>query len=169
MASPNNPKKNTATVKSPDKTIAVNRRGRFSYDIEESMEAGLSLTGTEVKSARGGQVQIAEAYAKIENGPGQRPEVWIHGMLIAPYAQGNVFNVDSRRKRKLLLHREQIDKLKSRVEQKGYTLVPLKFYFTRGKAKLELGVGRGRKTHDKREAITERETRRDMQRSMKNY
>lgn len=147
-----------------DRTIALNRRGRFSYDIEDSVEAGLSLTGTEVKSARAGQVQIAESYARFEDGPKGAPEVWIHGMHIAPYAQGNIFNAEPRRKRKLLLRREQIDKWAARVQQKGYTLVPLKFYFTRGKAKLEIGLGKGRKTIDKRRAISERETRRDLSR-----
>jgi SsrA-binding protein len=150
----------------PEKAVALNRRGRFNYDIEESMEAGLELTGTEVKSARAGGVQIAEAYARIEQGPGNGPEVWLHGMHIAPYEQGNVFNAEPRRKRKLLLHRDQINRLAGRVQQKGYTLVPLKFYFTRGKAKLELGVGKGRKTVDKRRAISERETRRDMQKAI---
>lgn len=150
----------------PEKAVALNRRGRFNYDIEESMEAGLELTGTEVKSARAGGVQIAEAYARIEQGPGNGPEVWLHGMHIAPYEQGNVFNAEPRRKRKLLLHRDQINRLAGRVQQKGYTLVPLKFYFTRGKAKLELGVGKGRKTVDKRRAISDRETRRDMQKAI---
>lgn len=165
-----------------DFTVAVNRRGRFNYEIEESLEAGLVLTGTEVKSARAGNVQIAEAYARIE---GEAPknsnskkkpstrsarngaiELFIYGMYVAPYEQGNVFNPEPRRKRKLLLHREQIDKLSGRVSQKGYTLVPLKLYFTRGRAKLELGVGKGRKNHDKRRAISERETRRDLARQI---
>jgi SsrA-binding protein len=159
-------KKSSKTDHNPDKAIALNRRGRFNYDIEESMEAGLELTGTEVKSARAGGVQIAEAYARIEQGPGNGPEVWLHGMHIAPYEQGNVFNAEPRRKRKLLLHRDQINRLAGRVQQKGYTLVPLKFYFTRGKAKLELGVGKGRKTVDKRRAISDRETRRDMQKAI---
>jgi SsrA-binding protein len=150
----------------PEKAVALNRRGRFNYDIEESMEAGLELTGTEVKSARAGGVQIAEAYARIEQGSGKGPEVWIHGMHIAPYEQGNVFNAEPRRKRRLLLHRDQINRMAGRVQQKGYTLVPLKFYFTRGKAKLELGVGKGRKTVDKRRAISDRETRRDMQKAI---
>jgi SsrA-binding protein len=149
-----------------DHTVAVNRRGRFNYEIEESIEAGLALTGTEVKSARAGHVQIAEAYARLEKGPHDNQEVWVHGLHIAPYEQGNVFNVEPRRKRKLLLRREQIDRLQTRVQQKGFTLVPLKFYFTRGRAKLELGVGKGRKTHDKRQAIGEREVRRDTQRAM---
>jgi SsrA-binding protein len=156
----------TKNDKGGDKTIAVNRRGRFSYEIEDSLEAGLMLTGTEVKSARQGNVQIAESYARLEEGPQKTTEVWLHGMHIAPYEQGGRFNAEPRRKRKLLLKREQIDKLSGRVQQKGYTLVPLKLYFTRGMAKLELGIGKGRKTHDKRVAITERETKRDMQRAM---
>jgi SsrA-binding protein len=159
-------KSSKAAAYNPEKAVALNRRGRFNYDIEESMEAGLELTGTEVKSARAGGVQIAEAYARIEQGPRNGPEVWLHGMHIAPYEQGNVFNAEPRRKRKLLLHRDQINRLAGRVQQKGYTLVPLKFYFTRGKAKLELGVGKGRKTVDKRRAISDRETRRDMQKAI---
>ena len=158
--------KQKAKEENGDRTVVVNRKARYSYDIEESIEVGLALTGTEVKSARAGHVQIAEAYAKIENGPQSRPEVWIVGMHIAPYEQGNRFNVEARRTRKLLMRRDQIDKLDARVSQKGYSLIPLKLYFTRGKAKLELGVGRGRKAHDKREAISERETRRDVQRQI---
>lgn len=149
-----------------DKTVALNRRGRFNYDIEESLEAGIALTGTEVKSARQGNVQIAEAYARLEGGPNDSPELWVHGMHIAPYEQGNIFNAEPRRKRKLLLRRDQLKRLAGRVEQKGYTLVPLKFYFTRGKAKLEIGVGKGRKTIDRREAIAERETKRELSRAL---
>ncbi len=158
-----------------DFTVALNRRGRYNYEIEESWEVGLALTGTEVKSARASQAQIAEAYARLEEvssgkskgkGRARRPEVWIHGMFIAPYEQGGANNVEPRRKRKLLLHRAQIDKLVGRVSQKGYSLIPLKLYFTRGRAKLELGIGKGRKTHDKRRAITERETKRDLSRHM---
>lgn len=147
-----------------DETVAVNRRGRFSYDIEDSVETGLVLTGTEVKSIRTGRAQIAEAYASIEKGHRGVAEVWLVGMHIPPYEQGGTFNVDSRRKRKLLLRREQINRLASRVQQKGYSLVPLKLYFTRGRAKLELGIGRGRKAHDKRAAITDREIKRDLRR-----
>ena len=150
-----------------DQTVAVNRRGRFNYEIEESLETGLVLTGPEVKSARQGEVQLNEAFARLEPGPNLRPEVWIHGMHIAPYVQSGSWNAEPRRKRKLLLRGEQINKLIGRVQQKGYTLIPLKFYFTRGKAKLELGVGKGRKTHDKRHAITEREMRRDAQRAVR--
>jgi SsrA-binding protein len=164
MASKN--RNGKADDKTGDRTIALNRRGRFNYDIEESIEAGMELTGTEVKSARAGGVQIAEAYARLESGPGNGPELWVHGMHIAPYEQGNVFNAEPRRKRKLLMRRDQISRLAGRVQQKGYTLVPLKFYFTRGKAKLEVGVGKGRKTVDKRRAISDRETRRDMQKAI---
>ena len=166
MAKDKGQKAKTQAANNADRTIALNRRGRFNYEIEDSYEAGLELTGTEVKSARAGQVQFTDSYARIEVGPNDLPEVWVHGMHIAPYAQGNIYNVEPRRKRKLLLHREQINKLAIRVQQKGYTLIPLKFYFTRGRAKLELGVGKGRKSHDKRQAITERETRRDAQREM---
>ena len=158
--------KNEKKKKSGDETVAVNRRGRFNYEIEDSVEAGLVLTGTEVKSLRQGRAQIAEAYASIERGPKARPEVWLVGMHVPHYEQGNNFNVDARRKRKLLLRREQIERLASRVQQKGYTLVPLKLYFTGGRAKLELGVGKGRKSHDKREAITAREVKRDLRREL---
>ena len=154
------------TKKSGDETVAVNRRGRFNYEIEDSVEAGLVLTGTEVKSIRLGRAQIAEAYATLEKGPGDRQEVWLVGMHVPHYEQGNAFNVEPRRKRKLLLRREQIDRLASRTQQKGYTLVPLKLYFTRGRAKLELGIGKGRKSHDKREAITEREIKRDLRKEL---
>jgi SsrA-binding protein len=149
-----------------DETIAVNRRGRFNYEIEETMEAGLVLTGPEVKSARQGQVQLADAYARLEPGPNINPELWVYNVHIAPYEQAAGWNQDPRRKRKLLMRRDQINKLIGRVQQKGYTLVPLKFYFTRGKAKLEIGVGKGKKTHDKRSAIQERDMKRDAQRAM---
>lgn len=158
--------KPTKAREQADRTVVVNRRGRFNYDIEESLEAGLALTGTEVKSVRKGNVQLAEAFARVEQRSGAEPELWVHGMHIAPYEQGNIYNVEPRRKRKLLLHRSQINRLTARVQQKGYTLVPLKIYFTRGKAKLELGLGKGRHSHDKREAISARESRREVQREL---
>lgn len=148
--------------KPKDETVAINRRGRFDYEIEDSIEAGLVLTGTEVKSIRQGKAQIAESYATIEKGGRDRAEVWLVGMHVPPYEQGNAFNVEPRRKRKLLLRRDQIERLQGRIQQKGYTLVPLKLYFTRGRAKLELGIGKGRKSHDKREAITERQIKREL-------
>jgi SsrA-binding protein len=152
--------KNSAANEAGDRIVAVNRRGRFNYEIEDTFEAGLVLTGTEVKSLRNHQAQIAEAYATLEKGPHDRPEVWVQGMYIAPYKQGNAFNVEPRRRRKLLLRRDQIDRLSGKIAQKGYTLVPLKLYFTRGRAKLQIGLGKGMKRHDKRRAIEERETKR---------
>ena len=150
-----------------DETIALNRRGRFNYEVEESLEAGLVLTGTEVKSARLSQVQLSEAFARVESGAGRSgPEVWVYNIHIAPYENGTAWVGDPRRKRKLLLHRNQIDKLAGRVQQKGYTLVPLKMYFKDGRVKLELGVGKGRKTHDKRHAIQERDLKRDVRRAL---
>lgn len=147
-----------------DETVAMNRRARHDYEISDSIEAGLVLTGTEVKSLRDGGAQIAEAYASVEAGPRKSPEVWVHGMYIPPYKAGTYNNVEPRRKRKLLLHRNQINKLIGQSAQKGYTLVPLKLYFTRGRAKLEIGVAKGRQKHDKRRAIAEREVKRDMER-----
>lgn len=149
-----------------DETVAINRRARFDYEVEDSLEAGVMLTGTEVKSVRRGDVQIAESYASLENGPNQTPEAWLYGMHIAPYKEGSSSNVEPRRKRKLLLHRAQLDKLFANTRQKGYTLVPLKMYFTRGKAKIEIGVAKGRKHHDKRQAIEDRETKRDLKRAI---
>ncbi len=145
-----------------EKLVASNRRARFEYDIEESVEAGLVLTGTEVKSLRTGRASLAEAYARVERG-----EVWLHHLHIPPYDAGNIFNHDPLRSRKLLLHRQQIQRLAGRASQKGYTLVPLRLYFSRGKAKVELGVARGKKLYDKRSAIGEREAKRAAERAVK--
>lgn len=149
-----------------EQTVAVNRRARFDYEIEDSLEAGIVLTGTEAKSVRRGDVQIAESYASLETVSSRGTEAWLHNMHIAPYKEGNAFNPDPRRKRKLLLRREQIEKLAASTQQKGYTLIPLKMYFARGNAKIEIGVGKGRKRHDKRQAIEERETKRDLRRAV---
>jgi SsrA-binding protein len=146
--------------------IALNKRGRFDYEIEESFEAGVVLLGNEVKSARLSQVQIAESFARLETGPNGVPEAWLHNAHFAPYAPGVAWAADPRRKRKLLLKRDQLNRLVGRVQQKGYTLVPLKLYFVRGRAKLEVGVGKGRKVHDKRRAIQDRELKRDAQKQM---
>lgn len=151
---------------SGDITVAVNRRARFDYEIEDSFEAGMVLTGTEVKSLRRGDAQIAEGYANLSTGPNQMPEAWLHNVHIAPYKEGNAFNVEARRKRKLLLRRDQLNRLQASTQQKGYTLVPLKLYFTRGKAKLEIGLAKGRKHHDKRHAISEREMKHNLRRSV---
>ena len=122
----------------PDKTVAVNRRARHEYAIEETLEAGLALTGTEIKSIRAGRVNLAEAYARIERG-----EAWLIGAHIAPYEQGNRNNHEPTRTRKLLLHRDQIAELVGRTQAKGFTLVPLKLYIRNGMAKLEIGIARG--------------------------
>lgn len=147
-----------------DDSVAVNRRARHDYEVSDSMEAGLVLTGTEVKSIRQNGAQIAEAYASVETGPRGVAEAYIYGMFVPPYNAGTYNNVEPRRKRKLLLHRSQIDKLIGQSMQKGYTLIPLKLYFSRGRAKIEIGLAKGRKSHDKRQAIAERETKRDMER-----
>jgi SsrA-binding protein len=146
----------------PDKTVAVNRRARFEYAVEETLEAGLVLTGTEIKSIRAGRANLAEAYARIERG-----EAWLIGAHIAPYEQGNRNNHEPTRTRKLLLHRDQIAELAGRTQAKGFTLVPLKLYIRDGMAKLELGIARGRKAHDKRRVIAERDVRRELQRETK--
>ena len=146
----------------PDKTVAVNRRARHEYAVDETLEAGLVLSGTEIKSIRAGRVNLAEAYARIEHG-----EAWLIGAHIAPYEQGNRNNHEPTRTRKLLMHRDQIAELVGRTQAKGYTLVPLKLYIRNGMAKLELGVARGKKAHDKRRAIAERDMRRELERSTK--
>jgi SsrA-binding protein len=147
-------------AESTERVVAQNRRARHDYFILETVEAGLVLTGTEVKSLRQGKASLAEAYATVEN-----DEAYIMQMHISPYLQGNRWNPDPVRRRKLLLHRSEIDDLRRAVAQKGQTLVPLKLYFTRGRAKLLLGVGRGKKSHDKRHTIAERDARREIDRA----
>jgi SsrA-binding protein len=146
----------------PDETIAVNRRARHDYAIEDTLEAGLVLTGTEIKSIRERKVNIAEAYARVERG-----EAWLIGAHIAEYAQGNRFNHAPTRTRKLLLHRDQIAELTGLQAAKGLTIVPLRLYLRNGLAKLELGIARGKKTHDKRRTIAERDMRRQLERDTK--
>ena len=145
------------------KVIANNKKARHEYFVDEVYEAGLVLTGTEIKSIRNGKVSIKEAYAKIING-----EVLILGMNISPYEQGNRFNVDPLRPRKLLLHRREINKLIGKVKVGGVTLIPLRIYLNdRGRAKIEIAVARGKKLYDKRDSIAKRDTERKMQRAMK--
>jgi SsrA-binding protein len=146
----------------PDQTVAVNRRARHDYAIDETIEAGMVLTGTEIKSIRAGRANLAEAYARIERG-----EAWLIGAHIAPYEQGNRNNHEPTRTRKLLLHRDQIAELIGRTQAKGFTLVPLRLYIRDGRAKLEIGIARGKKAHDKRRAIAERDARRDLERETK--
>ncbi len=145
----------------PEQTIVVNRRAHYDYAIEETLEAGLVLSGTEIKSIRAGRVNLAEAYARIERG-----EAWLIGAHIAPYEQGNRYNHEPTRTRKLLLHRDQIAELVGRTQARGQTLVPLRLYIRDGMTKLELGVARGKKTHDKRRAIAERDAKREADRAL---
>ncbi len=141
------------------KIVARNRKARHEYFIEETIEAGIVLKGTEVKSVREGRVNIKESYGVVENG-----EVFIYNMHISPYEQGNIYNTDPLRKKKLLLHKREIRKLESAVMQKGYTLVPLSVYINeKGIVKVELAVARGKKLYDKREAIAKRDAERRMQ------
>jgi SsrA-binding protein len=144
----------------PDRTIATNRRARHNYEILETQEAGLVLRGTEVKALRGGLVNFKDAYATVRNG-----EMWLLGCHISPYSHGTDANHDPERDRKLLLHGREIARLEGKVAERGLTLVPLRLYFKKGRAKLELGLGRGKKLHDKRSALREREVRREMDRA----
>ncbi len=145
------------------KLVAGNKKARHDYFIEEVYEAGIVLTGTEIKSVRQGKVSLKESYAKIEKG-----EIIIYGMNISPYEQGNRFNVDPLRPRKLLLHKSEIRKLIGYTTLKGLTLVPLSMYINEdGRAKLELAVARGKKLYDKRETIAKRDAARDIDRRMK--
>jgi SsrA-binding protein len=145
-----------------ESTIALNRRARHEFSIEDTLEAGLVLTGTEIKSIRAGHVSLQEAYARIERG-----EAWLVGAHIAPFAGGNRFNHEAKRSRKLLLHRDEIDELLGKTKSKGLTIVPLRLFIDgRGHAKLEIGLGRGKQLHDRRRDIAERDARRDLDRQM---
>lgn len=146
------------------KIIANNKKARHDYFIEEVYEAGMALTGTEIKSIRQGRINLKESYAKVEGG-----ELIVYGMHISPYEQGNRFNVDPLRPRKLLLHRQEIRKLIGYTTQKGLTLVPLNVYINeKGLAKMEIAVARGKKNYDKREDIQKRDQERHMQQELKN-
>ena len=145
---------------SADRLVAQNRKASYDYAILDTIEAGIVLAGTEVKSLRNGKASLQESWATIDNG-----EAFVHQLHIPPYEQGNRWNLDPVRTRKLLMHRTEIEKIRKAIEQKGHTLIPLKLYFTRGRAKLLLGVAKGKKTHDKREAIATRDARREMDRA----
>jgi SsrA-binding protein len=144
------------------KVVARNRRARFEYDLIESVEAGIVLTGTEVKSLRNGKASLEESYAGIDRG-----EVWLYGCDIPEYLQANRMNHKPKRPRKLLLHRREIAGLIAKASEKGLTLVPLKLYFKDGMAKVEVCVARGRKSYDKREAIKKQDARRDIDRALR--
>ena len=147
------------------KVIAQNKKARHDYFIEQTMESGVVLSGTEVKSIRLGKVNLKDSYAAIKNG-----ELFIVGMHVSPYEKGNIYNKDPERERKLLLHKHEINRLTGLIQQKGLTLVPLKLYFKRGKVKIELGVAKGKKIYDKRNDIAERDAKREIDRKLKdNY
>ena len=150
----------TDEPRNPERVVAQNRRASHDYFILETFEAGLVLTGTEVKSLRHGRASLAEAYATVEG-----DEAWVRQMHIPPYEQGNRSNPDPVRTRKLLLHRAEIDALRAGVAQKGQTIVPLKLYFSRGNAKLLIALAKGKQTHDKRHAIAERDAKREIDRA----
>ena len=150
------------TLAMGEQTIAQNRRARHEFSIEDTMEAGLVLTGTEIKSIRANKVNLADAYARIERG-----EAWLVGAHIAPWESGNRYNHEPRRDRKLLLHKAQIDELLGKTKSKGLSLIALRLYIdNRGKAKLELGLGKGKQLHDRRRDIAARDAQRQMERDL---
>ncbi len=145
-----------------NKTIAENRKARHDYYVDQAMEAGIALVGTEVKSIRNGRVNLKDCYADINNG-----EIFINNMHISPYEQGNIFNVDPLRKRKLLLHKSEIQRLIGIVKQQGVALIPLSLYLKNGRVKVNLGVCRGKKNYDKRDTMLEKAHKREMDRQLK--
>lgn len=145
-----------------EKIIAVNRRARHDYFIEETVEAGLVLTGSEVKSLRAGKANLKDSHARVERG-----EAWLANAHISEYGPSAQFGHEPTRKRKLLLHAREIERLAGKIKEKGLTLIPLRLYFKHGRAKVELGLARGKKLYDKRASIKERETRREVDRAMK--
>lgn len=144
------------------KLVANNKKAYFDYFIEDKYETGIALHGTEVKSVRMGRCSIKEAYIKVENG-----EVFIYGMHISPYEKGNIFNKDPLRTKKLLMHRYEINKIFAKIQQKGYTLVPLQVYLKKGLVKLEIGVAKGKKLYDKRADIAKKDVKREAEKEFK--
>jgi SsrA-binding protein len=145
-----------------EQTIALNRRARHEFSIDETFEAGIVLTGSEIKAIRARKVNLADAYARVERG-----EAWLVGAHIAPFEQANRYNHEPKRTRKLLLHRSEIDELLGRTKAKGQTIVPLRLYINeKGRAKVELGLARGKQLHDRRRDIADRDARRDVQREL---
>jgi SsrA-binding protein len=145
-----------------ERDVAVNRRAYHDYFIDDKLEAGIMLTGTEVKSVRNGRTNLRDGFVRIDGN-----EAWLEKVHISPYAQANLMNHEPMRPRKLLLHRKEISSLIGKVRQKGYTLIPLRVYFSRNHAKVEVGLARGKKQYDKREAIAERDAKRDIARAMR--
>jgi SsrA-binding protein len=154
--------KATKQERRADRVVTTNRRAFHEYFIVETIETGIVLSGTEIKSIRAGKISITEAYGRIDDG-----ELWLVGSRISPYSHGSYTNHDPDRPRKLLAHRSQIEELRAQVEQRGMTLVPLRVILKQGKAKVELGVARGKKLYDKRATDAEREAHRDVQRALR--
>jgi SsrA-binding protein len=153
-----------APAKKPPPTPTIeNRRARFEYEWLEQFEAGIVLTGTEIKSIRTGRISIAEAYARIRDG-----ELWLLGMHVPPYKEGSFSNVEPNRPRKLLMHRAEIDRLSGRVSERGLTLIPVRLYFKRGRVKMSLALARGKKTWDKRKDERDRDVQRELARAVRN-
>lgn len=148
--------------KTPVKILARNKRAYFEYTVDETLECGIELQGTEVKSIKIGKFSFTDSYGKIKNN-----ELWLIGFHISPYPFGNLFNHDPDRVRKLLVHKEEIKRLKRKVDEKGFTLVPVSFYLKKGRVKVELGLCKGKKLHDKRESIKQRDLAREAQREMR--
>ena len=146
------------------KIIANNKKAYHDYFIEETFEAGLVLTGTEIKSIRAGQISLKESFCKIRGG-----EVFIDNMNISPYEQGNRFNHDPVRSRKLLLHQHEIEKIRKRIDERGYTLIATKLYLKNSRAKLEIGIGKGKHHHDKRETLKRKQADREANRAMRDF
>lgn len=144
------------------KIIAVNRKARYNYVIDERYEAGIELFGTEVKSFRDGRISFPDSWAEVVNG-----EVWVHSLVVAENPFSSIFNHDPEREKRLLLHGDEIKRIRRKVEEKGYTLIPLSFYFKKGRVKIELGLCKGKKAVDKRAGIRERDVNRDMEREFK--
>lgn len=147
-----------------DKTVVSNRKARHEYEIVDQIEAGLVLKGSEVKSLRAGRANLADAYARVIKG-----EIWVISMHISPYKEATDQNHEPLRERKLLLHRSEIKKLARRVEEKGFTLIPLRVYFKSNRAKVEIGIARGKRQYDKKTTIAERDARRDLEREQKKF
>ena len=150
------------STNAPVKLLAKNRKARFNYTIEESLECGIVLEGTEVKSFRSGNISFPDAFAEIRDG-----EVWLIGLHVTPYVYSSIFNHDPDRPKKLLLHREEIKRLVRKVDEKGFTLIPLEFYLKNGIIKVELGICRGKKVFDNRADIRDRDVKRDLQREVR--
>ena len=161
MATRTAPQQSDATRRG-DRVVTTNRRAFHDFSILESLEAGIVLTGTEIKSIRDGKATIAEAYARFDNG-----ELWLIGSNVAPYTHGNRANHEPDRPRKLLVHRRELDRLRTSVEQKGLTLVPLRLHLKQGRAKIDIGIARGKKLYDKRAAESDRQSRRDVERALR--